>query len=135
MKSIVLLLALGVLDAQTVPVVSKRTQTDQVQVVRVAPRFATAIRVPEPVSSLVLGDPEKFLAEHSDKEPTLVLVKPTSEVPGESNLLVLTTSGRQYSFLLRAESSDFALTEHAATTRAFAVVQDAGISECSAVGS
>ncbi|MBZ2180915.1 MAG: carboxypeptidase-like regulatory domain-containing protein [Acidobacteriota bacterium] len=30
---------------------------------------------------------------------------------------------------------DFALTEHAATTRAFAVVQDAGISECSAVGS
>jgi hypothetical protein len=105
MKSTILFLALDVLAAQTVPVVSKRTQTDQVQVVRVAPRFATAIRVPEPVSSLVLGDPEKFLAEHSDKEPTLVLVKPTSELPGESNLLVLTTSGRQYSFLLRADSS------------------------------
>lgn len=103
MRSILLFVAIQTLNAQVEPVVSRRSPTDQVQVVRVAPRFATAIRVPEPVSSLVIGDPERFLAEHSEKEPTLVLVKPVTEQPGESNLLVVTTSGRQLSFLLRMD--------------------------------
>ena len=55
MRSILLLIAIQTLNAQIEPVVSKRNLTDQVQVVRVAPRFATAIRVPEPVSSMVIG--------------------------------------------------------------------------------
>lgn len=104
MKSILVLIAIQVLVAQVKPVVSKRSSTDQVQVVRVAPRFATAIRVPEPVSSVVVGDPERFLVEHSEKESTLVLVKPVSEETAETNLLVLTTGGRQLSFLLLADS-------------------------------
>jgi len=74
-------------------------------VVRVAPRFATAIRMPEPVSSVVVGDPSKFLAEHSEKEPALVLVKPVVEEPTESNLLVTTTTGRHLSFLLRSDGT------------------------------
>ena len=61
-------------QAQVKPVVSQRQYGDQVNVVRLAPRYATAIRMPEPVSSVVVGDPVKFLAEHSEKEPTLVLV-------------------------------------------------------------
>ena len=99
MRAFLLLVAIQTLNAQVEPVVSKRSLTDQVQVGRVAPRCATAIRVPEPVSSMVIGDPERFLAEHSEKEPTPVLVKPATEQPGESNLLVVTTSGRQPSFL------------------------------------
>jgi len=88
---------------QVRPVVSQRTVNEQVSVVRLAPRYATAIKLPEAVSSVVVGDPAKFLAEHSDKEPTLVLVKPVTEEAAESNLLVTTTHGRQLSFLLQSE--------------------------------
>lgn len=95
--------ALALAQTQIKPVVSQRTVNEQVNVVRLAPRYATAIRLPEAVSSVVVGDPVKFLAEHSDKEPTLVLVKPVSEDAAESNLLVTTVKGRHLSFLLRSE--------------------------------
>src|ERR1700693_3835008 len=95
--------ALALAQTQIKPVVSQRTVNEQVNVVRLAPRHATAIRLPEAVSSVVVGDPVKFLAEHSDKEPTLVLVKPISEDVSESNLLVTTVNGRHLSFLLRNE--------------------------------
>ena len=105
MKAVVFLAGAALVLAQTQikPVVSQRTVNEQVNVVRVAPRYATAIKLPEAVSSVVVGDPVKFLAEHSDKEPTLVLVKPVSEDPAESNLLVSTAKGRHLSFLLRSE--------------------------------
>ena len=90
-------------QTQIKPVVSQRTVNEQVNVVRLAPRYATAIRLPEAVSSVVVGDPVKFLAEHSDKEPALVLVKPVTEDIAESNLLVTTVSGRHLSFLLLSE--------------------------------
>jgi len=95
--------ALAAAQTQIKPVVSQRTVNDQVSVVRLAPRFTTAIRLPEAVSSVVLGDPGKFLAEHSEKEPALVLVKPVSEEAAASNLLVTTVSGRNLSFLLRSD--------------------------------
>jgi hypothetical protein len=103
-------------QAQIRPVVSQKAVNDQVNVVRLAARFTTAIRLPEPVSSVVLGDPGKFLAEHSEKEPALVLVKPISEEVASSNLLITTISGRHLSFLLRNEGAgvqqpvDFVLT-------------------------
>lgn len=105
--------------AQIKPVVSQKAVNDQVNVVRLAARFTTAIRLPEPVSSVVLGDPGKFLAEHSEKEPALVLVKPISEEATSSNLLITTVSGRHLSFLLRNEGAsaqpavDFVLTYRA----------------------
>ena len=95
----------ALVQAQVQPKVAQRQLTDEVNVVRVAPRFATAIRMPEPVSSVVVGDPSKFLAEHSEKEPALVLVKPVVEEPTESNLLVTTTTGRHLSFLLRSDGT------------------------------
>ena len=97
-------LAIQVL-AQVKPLVSERQMTGQVNVVRVAPRFATAIRMPEAVSSVIVGDPQKFLVEHSEKEPALVLVKPVVEEAAESNLLVTTVKGRQVSFVLRNEGA------------------------------
>jgi hypothetical protein len=92
-------------QAQVKPLVSQRQYGDQVNVVRLAPRYATAIRMPEPVSSVVVGDPVKFLAEHSEKEPTLVLVKPVVEEVAESNLLVITSKGKQISFMLKSEGA------------------------------
>ena len=103
-------------QAQIKPVVSQKAVNDQVNVVRLAARFTTAIRLPEPVSSVVIGDPGKFFAEHSEKEPALVLVKPISEEATSSNLLITTVSGRHLSFLLRNEGAgtqapvDFVLT-------------------------
>lgn len=107
MKPVVFLAGTALVFAQTQikPVVSQRTVNDRVNVVRLAPRYATAIRLPDAVSSVVVGDPVKFLAEHSDKEPTLVLVKPVSDDRSESNLLITTVNGRHLSFLLRNEGS------------------------------
>ena len=107
MRTFVVFFVTGLLLAQSEvkPVVSQKTFDEQVNVVRLAPRYATTIRMPEPVSSVVVGDPTKFLAEHSEKEPTLVFVKPTVEERAESNLLVTTTKGRQVSFVLRSEGA------------------------------
>lgn len=109
--------AIGLLmaHAQVKPVVSQRSLNHRANLIRLGPRYATAIKMPEPVSSVIVGDPGKFLVEHSDKEPTLVLVKPVVEEPAESNLLVTTRKGRQVSFVLRSEGAgskqvDFVLT-------------------------
>lgn len=111
--------ALG--QPQVRPIVSQRDFTERVSVVRLAPRHTTAIRMPEAVSSVVVGDPAKFLAEHSGEEPTLVLVKPVVEDLAESNLLITTVRGRQVSFALRslgsgAKDVDFVLTYRPTTT-------------------
>jgi hypothetical protein len=117
MRGLFLLFAIGlsVTHGQIKPVVSQRSFNDRASIVRLAPRYTTAIKMPEPVSSVVLGDAGKFLAEHSDREPTLVLVKPVVDEPAESNLLVTTTKGRQVSFVLRSQGMnsgqvDFVLT-------------------------
>jgi len=117
MRPFLLFFAIGlsVSQGQVKPVVSQRNFGDRANLVHLAPRYASVIRMPEPVSSVILGDPGKFLAEHSDKEPNLVLVKPVVDAPAESNLLVTTTNGRQVSFVLRSEGAnskqvDFLLT-------------------------
>ena len=65
--------------------------------------FATAIRMSEPVSSVVAGDPTLFKVEYSEKEPRLVFVKPLSLEPAQSNLLISTVGGRTVSLLVRTE--------------------------------
>lgn len=79
---------------------TKRDLEAKVTVVEVAVRFVTAIRLPEAVNSVVVGDPTAFQAEHSEHEPKLVFVKATSTKPGETNVLISTTSGREVSLLL-----------------------------------
>lgn len=80
---------------------------EKVTVVEVAPRFVTAIRLPEVVNSVVVGDPSAFQVEHSEHEPRLVFVKSLSTKPAESNLLISTAGGREFSLLLvgRGENS------------------------------
>ena len=87
--------------ANVEPVILTRSLLDEkVVVLRVAPRIATSIRLPEPVNSVVVGDPENFEAEHSEREQELVTVKPVTDQPAQTNLLVTTTEGHQLNLLL-----------------------------------
>jgi len=81
-------------------VLTKQEMDGKVAVVEVAAHFVTAIRMPETVNSVVVGDPTLFKVEHSDQEPQLVFVKALTEKPAETNLLISTTHGREASLLL-----------------------------------
>ena len=71
-----------------------------VYTVHLRPLFTTAIHLPETVTSIAVGAPTLFTAEHSKDEPRLVFVKPTTHDPAESNLLVALSSGRTLNLTL-----------------------------------
>ena len=81
-------------------VAGRAVQEGQVTVVYLAPRFATAIRMPDAVNSVVLGDPDSFTAEHSEREPQIVFVKPITAKAVQTNLLISTAHGYQANLLL-----------------------------------
>ena len=84
----------------TPQVVGRAVQEDHVTVVYLAPRFATAIRMPDAINSVVLGDPDAFSAEHSEREPRIVVVKPITVKAAQTNLLITTAQGYQANLLL-----------------------------------
>ena len=88
--------------AQTVQprIVSEPAVDNHVTVVEVRTHFVTAIRMPEPIHSVAVGDPSLFQVEHSEREPNLVFVKSLTAGPAESNLLVSTGNGHETSLLL-----------------------------------
>jgi hypothetical protein len=53
-------------------VLARAVNDGQVTVVYLAPRYATAIRMHEATSSVVVGDPASLSAEHSEHEPILL---------------------------------------------------------------
>jgi hypothetical protein len=78
------------------PHVSKLTiDAQNVTVLRLRPGFVTSVRLPEEVSSVVLGNPQEFKAEHSEAEPRLVFLKPLTAKPSETNALITTRSGHE----------------------------------------
>ena len=88
------------------PVISKLTiSPDTVTDLRLKPFYAATIRMPEAVSSVVVGAPTLFLAEHSEHEPDLVVVKPITADPAVSNLLIATKSGLVASLRLLSDGS------------------------------
>ena len=91
-------------------IVTKSELASRVTIVEVRAHFVTAIRMPETVNSVVVGDPALFQAEHSEHEPDLVFVKALSTKAAETNLLISTTRGHEASLLLvsRGESSQAA---------------------------
>ncbi|MBV9183578.1 MAG: hypothetical protein JO356_19920 [Acidobacteria bacterium] len=99
-----LLIASGVLWGQQTTINSQLrsgvTAVHSIVVIDVVPHFVTTIRVPETVNSVVVGDPTLFQAEHSEHEPELVFVKALTTQAAESNLLIASVKGRQFSFLL-----------------------------------
>ncbi len=66
-----------------------------VTTVYLSPGYATSIRMPEEVRSVVVGNPASFKAEHSDSEPKLVFLKPITVKAVESNALITTKSGHE----------------------------------------
>ncbi len=64
------------------------------------PEFESVIKMPEEVTSVVLGSPGTFKAEHNEGEPEFVYVKPITPGPGQSNLLINTKSGLHVSLEL-----------------------------------
>jgi hypothetical protein len=80
---------------------------EQVLVLHLRPGYVSSVRVLEEVSSVVLGDPGSFRAEHSDAEPQLVFFKALTAKPAQTNALITTEGGREISLsLVSAGKSD-----------------------------
>src|SRR5215470_16078863 len=71
-----------------------------ITVLHLGPGFATSVRLPEEISSVVVGNPASFKAEHSEAEPRLVFLKPITAQPSESNALITTKSGQEINLYL-----------------------------------
>ncbi len=85
------------------PQISSRVPNEgAVTRIELAAHFVTTIRAPEAVNSVIVGDPDLFQAEHSEREPTLVFVKALTVNPAETNLLITTLRGKQISLLLHS---------------------------------
>jgi hypothetical protein len=68
--------------------------SNEVTLLHLRPEFESTIRMPEEVTSVILGSPGSFKAEHSEGEPDYVYVKPVTKEPAQSNLLIATKSGQ-----------------------------------------
>src|SRR5258708_349984 len=66
-----------------------------VTLLHLRPGYVSCVRLPEDISAVVLGNPSAFKAEHSDAEPRLVSLKPTTPGPRETNALITTKAGRE----------------------------------------
>ena len=86
-------------------IVSLTLDPQSVTVLHLHPGFISSVRLPEEVSSVVLGDPAAFKGEHSEAEPRLVLFKPANPKPGKSNALITTRSGREISLTLVSDGA------------------------------
>src|SRR4051812_45854256 len=81
-------------------VVGRSIRDGQVTTVFLAPRYVTAIRMPEPINSVVVGDPSPFSADHPARHPTPVFVNPSTPKVAQRNLLISASRGLQTSPLL-----------------------------------
>jgi hypothetical protein len=98
-------------------IVTLSVDPGQAVVLHLRPGFVSSVRVLEDVSSVVLGDPGTFKAEHSEAEPELVFFKTTSPKPAQTNALITTKSGHEVALSLvsqgrldRAGPVDYVLT-------------------------
>ena len=80
---------------------SSSTVTD----LHLRPMFTTTIRLPEAVTSVAVGAPTLFEVEHSDQEPRLVFVKPSTKDAATSNLIIALQSGHEISIRLISEGA------------------------------
>jgi hypothetical protein len=116
----IVLLAFETASAQAGPpqarIVNLRVDPGEILVLHLRPGFVSSVRVLEDVSSVVLGDPGAFKAEHSDAEPQLVFFKAFTTKPAQSNALITTKAGHEISLSLvsqgkldRGEPVDYVL--------------------------
>jgi hypothetical protein len=123
----------------TGPAVSARVATitinpNQVTALHLRPEFESTIRMPEEITSVILGSPSSFKAEHNEGEPQYVYVKPITKDPVQSNLLIATKSGQHVTLELISDGAsannanqpvDF-LIEYR-VSRSFLIVSDATV--------
>jgi hypothetical protein len=120
------------------PVVGARVATitinpRAVTVLHLRPEFESTIHMPEEVTSVILGSPGEFKAEHNEGEPEYVYVKPITKEAVQSNLLIATKSGQHVAMELVSDDSatadetqpvDFLIEYRAA--RSFLISDDPG---------
>ena len=101
---IYLMVGIGVAQTDTGKVTPNVTtvpiEEGAVTVLHLSAGYTTSVRLPEEISSVVIGNPASFKAEHSEAEPRLVFLKPISAQPSESNALITTKSGQEISLHL-----------------------------------
>lgn len=68
---------------------------ESITVLHVRAGYVSSVRMPEDVSSVVIGDPKSFATEHSEAEPRLVFLRPLSTKPIETNVLITTKAGHE----------------------------------------
>jgi hypothetical protein len=105
----------------------------EITVLHMRPEFESTIRMPEEVTSVILGSPGEFKAEHNEGEPEYVYVKPITKNAAQSNLLIATKSGQHVTLELvsvgsnapnQSEPVDF-LIEYR-SPRSFLIFSDSG---------
>lgn len=77
----------------------------EVTVLHLRPEFESTIHMPEEITSVILGSPGEFKAEHNEGEPQYVYVKPITKEPAQSNLLIATKSGQHVTLELVSDGS------------------------------
>ena len=92
-------------DAPSARIVTLNLDPQNVTVLHLRRGYVSSVRLPEAVSSVVLGDPGSFKAEHSEAEPQLVFFKPITPKPAETNALITTRTGHEVSLSLVSEGN------------------------------
>ncbi|MGO8731689.1 MAG: hypothetical protein ACLQVM_02735 [Terriglobia bacterium] len=87
-------------------IVTRPDMATQVTTVEVGTHFVTAIRLPEIISSVAVGDPTLFEVEHSEREPQLLFVKVLTANPAKTNVLISTAKGHQVSLLVVSKGGE-----------------------------
>jgi len=104
----------------------------EVTSIHLRPDFESTIRMPEEITSVIVGSPGSFKVEHNEGEPEYVYVKPITKQPAQSNLLIATKSGQHVALELISERAgvagkgqpvDFLIEYH--TSRSFFITSDA----------
>src|SRR5271165_5844770 len=105
----------------------------EVTILNLRPEFESSIRMPEEVTSVILGSPGEFKAEHNEGEPEFVYVKPITKQAAQSNLLIATKSGQHVTLELVSDGTgipnqsqpvDFLIEYRSA--RSFLISSDSG---------
>ena len=132
--AILIPLRLGATDATVGARVATITiNPREITVLHLWPEFESTIRMPEEVTSVILGSPGEFKAEHNEGEPEYVYVKPITKEAVQSNLLIATKSGQHVTLELVSDGTgipnqsqpvDFLIEYRSA--RSFLISSDSG---------